>query len=102
MVLYRTETQFQANQTQQVNIQINTKLNKIYIYFLLIICLFFKSEALLELESNSSLNRALLSVLKNSFFEKKPLNWKPVKYELVVNTKLTEEFQRKFTFSNFR
>jgi phosphoglycerol transferase MdoB-like AlkP superfamily enzyme len=32
---------------------------------------FFKTEALLELESNSSLNRALLSVLKNSFFENK-------------------------------
>lgn len=63
---------------------------------------FFKTEALLELESNSSLNRALLSVLKNSFFEKKPLNWKPVKYELVINTKLTEEFQRKFTFSNLK
>jgi hypothetical protein len=55
-------------------------------------------EALLELESNSSLNRALLTLLKTSFFEKKPLSWKPVKYELVINTKLTEEFKRKFYF----
>jgi len=54
------------------------------------------SEALLELDSSTGLNKALLSLLKNSFFEKKTINWKPVKCELVVNTKLTEEFQRKF------
>lgn len=50
------------------------------------------TKALLELESNTGLNRALLALLKSSFFDKKAINWKPVKYELVVNTKLTEEF----------
>ena len=54
----------------------------------------FFQEALLELESNSPLNRALHTLLKDAFFEKKPINLKPVKYELVVNTKLTEEFKR--------
>ena len=52
-------------------------------------------EALLELESNSALNRALTTLIKTSFLEQRPLNWKPVKCELVVNSKLTEEFIRK-------
>ena len=71
---------------------INNHLNyKILNYFLKIL------EALLELESNSALNRALATLVKTSFLEQRPLNWKPVKCELVINKKLTEEFIRMYT-----
>jgi len=50
------------------------------------------TKVLLELENNSVINRALSSLLKSSFFVQKPVNWKPVKFELVVNTRLTDEF----------
>ena len=36
------------------------------------------------------------NLLKSSYFEKKPTHWKPIKFELVVNPKLTDEYQRKF------
>lgn len=62
---------------------------------------FIFTEALLELESNSALNRALTTLLKTSFLERRPLNWKPVKCELVVNAKLTDDFTRKFLTFNF-
>lgn len=53
---------------------------------------------LFELESNTTLNKTLINLLKNSFFIKKSINWQPVKYELIVNNKLMQEFERKFFF----
>lgn len=58
-----------------------------------------KGQAILELESNSLLYTKLLDLVRKEFFIKRPLNWKPVKCELVINQKLTEEFLRKFFIS---
>ncbi|RNA42998.1 hypothetical protein BpHYR1_008511 [Brachionus plicatilis] len=48
---------------------------------------------LFELESNTTLNKTLINLLKSSFFIKKSINWQPVKYELIVNNKLMQEFE---------
>ncbi|CAF0776241.1 unnamed protein product [Brachionus calyciflorus] len=49
---------------------------------------------LFELESNTTLNKTIINLLKKSYFIKKSLNWQPVKYELVVNNKLMQEFEQ--------
>ncbi|CAF0776259.1 unnamed protein product [Brachionus calyciflorus] len=50
---------------------------------------------LFELESNTTLNKTIINLLKKSYFIKKSLNWQPVKYELVVNNKLMQEFEHR-------
>jgi hypothetical protein len=48
------------------------------------------SKILLELDSNVTFT----NLLKSCYFEKKSTHWKPIKFELVVNPKLTDEYQQ--------
>ena len=49
-----------------------------------------------ELDVDSSERRSLVEVLKAGFFEKSPLTWTPIRFELVENTNLLDDFTRKF------
>jgi hypothetical protein len=53
---------------------------------------------MLELDESIDIRQSLETTLKASFFQKTPFNWQPVKYELIINSKLTNEFKRKFKY----
>lgn len=57
-------------------------------------------EMVLESSTDSMIDRQINNVLRGHFLEQRPITWRPVKTELVINTELTEEFFRKlFSFS---
>ena len=49
----------------------------------------------LETSANSMIERQICNVLRKHFLEQRPITWRPVKIELVINTELTDEFLRK-------
>ena len=55
----------------------------------------FRVEMLLEISTDSIIDRQICNVLRKHFLEQRPIGWRPVKVELVVNTELTEDFFRK-------
>ena len=46
----------------------------------------------LETSNNSTIEQHVHRVLRKHFLEQRPITWKPVKVELIVNTALTDEF----------
>ncbi len=57
----------------------------------------------LETSNNSKIERNIYNVLRKHFLEQRPITWKPIKVELIVNTELTDDFFRKYCnlfFSN--
>jgi len=59
-----------------------------YLYLLL--------ELVLETSNNSIIERNIYNVLRKHFLEQRPITWKPIKTELIVNTELTDDFFRKY------
>jgi hypothetical protein len=59
-----------------------------YLYLLL--------ELVLETSNNSIIERNIYNVLRKHFLEQRPITWKPIKVELIVNTELTDDFFRKY------
>ncbi len=55
----------------------------------------FWLEMVLETSTNSTIERNIYQVLRKHFLEQRPITWKPIKVELVVNTELTDDFFRK-------
>jgi hypothetical protein len=47
---------------------------------------------ILETSNNSTIERQIYNVLRKHFLEQRPITWKPIKVELVVNTQLTDDF----------
>jgi hypothetical protein len=54
---------------------------------------------LLETSPNSTIEHNIHNVIRKHFLESRPITWKPVKVELVVNTELTDDFFRKYFVS---
>jgi hypothetical protein len=50
----------------------------------------------MEISTNSTIESNIHQVLRKHFLEQRPITWKPIKVELVVNTELTDDFFRKF------
>ena len=50
----------------------------------------------LETSPNSQIEQNIHNVLRKHFLEQRPITWKPIKVELVVNTELTNVFFRKY------
>lgn len=50
------------------------------------------SDMVLETSHNSSIEQHVHRVLRKHFLEQRPITWKPVKVELIVNTTLTDDF----------
>jgi hypothetical protein len=53
---------------------------------------------ILETSSNSTIEQHIHNVLRKHFLEQRPITWKPIKVELIVNTQLTDDFFRKYFF----
>jgi hypothetical protein len=53
----------------------------------------------LETSTNSTIERNIYQVLRKHFLEQRPITWKPIKVELVVNTELTDDFFSKFSLN---
>jgi hypothetical protein len=51
---------------------------------------------ILETSNNSTIERQIYNVLRKHFLEQRPITWKPIKVELVVNTQLTDDFFSKY------
>ncbi|CAF1462771.1 unnamed protein product, partial [Didymodactylos carnosus] len=47
---------------------------------------------IIETSQNSSIERNLLTVVHKHFLDQRPITWRPVKAELIVNTELTDDF----------
>jgi len=56
----------------------------------------------LETSNNSKIERNIYNVLRKHFLEQRPITWKPIKVELIVNTELTDDFFRKYRNYFFR
>ncbi|CAF4093071.1 unnamed protein product [Rotaria magnacalcarata] len=52
-------------------------------------------KTILETSCNSTIERSIHNVLRKHFLEQRPITWKPIKVELIVNTQLTDDFFRK-------
>ncbi len=53
-------------------------------------------ELVLETSNNSTIERNIYNVLRKHFLEQRPITWKPIKVELIVNTELTDDFFSKY------
>ncbi len=53
-------------------------------------------ELVLETSNNSIIERNIYNVLRKHFLEQRPITWKPIKAELIVNTELTDDFFSKY------
>jgi hypothetical protein len=62
----------------------------IYSYFYMLL------ELVLETSNNSTIERNIYNVLRKHFLEQRPITWKPIKVELIVNTELTDDFFSKY------
>lgn len=51
---------------------------------------------LLETNNNSTIENHIYNVLRKHFLEQRPITWKPIKVELIVNTELTDDFFSKY------
>ncbi|CAF4065350.1 unnamed protein product, partial [Rotaria magnacalcarata] len=51
-------------------------------------------KTILETSCNSTIERSIHNVLRKHFLEQRPITWKPIKVELIVNTQLTDDFFR--------
>ncbi|CAM4761475.1 unnamed protein product [Rotaria magnacalcarata] len=49
-------------------------------------------KTILETSCNSTIERSIHNVLRKHFLEQRPITWKPIKVELIVNTQLTDDF----------
>lgn len=49
----------------------------------------------LTTSTDSIVDRQICNVVRKHFLEQRPIGWRPVKVDLVVNTELTEDFLRK-------